>query len=87
MSLELTLHRSLYSTDAVRAAAAAFGALATVTVLDRDHELLVTFSDVDPDVQEVLLDAFANHALFETTKQHASQTPPLRGAAEGVVDG
>jgi hypothetical protein len=68
----LALHRSLYRADAVEAAAAAYAQVATIAIAEEASELLVTFAGVDPDVEGVLLDAFANHALFETIRRHRS---------------
>ncbi len=64
----LTFHRSLYAPPAVRVAAAAFASLATIEVLERENETFVTLSGIDPDVASELLDAFANHVLFETIR-------------------
>ncbi len=88
MSLELTLHRSLYRPDAVRTAATAFGELARIDVRDRDHEVVITFADVDADVEEVLLDAFANHALFETVRARRAEGPvsPAEASSEPSDD-
>ncbi|MCP4867261.1 MAG: hypothetical protein GY898_00905 [Proteobacteria bacterium] len=62
----LQLHRSLYSADAIQAAAAAYAEFAdAITVTESEVEYSVTFTAPDPDVPE-LLDAFANHVLFET---------------------
>jgi len=62
----LTFHRSLYSVPAVRAAAEAYAELASsIDVVEHEVEVVVTITDPDPDLPE-LVDAFANHALFET---------------------
>ena len=62
----LRFHRSLYSEGAIAAAAVAYAELAeAIEVEAGEIEITVTFTAPDPEVPE-LLDAFANHALFET---------------------
>jgi hypothetical protein len=62
----LIFHRSLYSEAAMHTAVEAYrGLAASIEVVERDQEFAVTFTDPDPDVPD-LLDAFANHVLFET---------------------
>ena len=66
MSERLGFHRSLYDPQAVRAAADAYLHLARVEVIEEGDEVLATFIDIDPELADVLLDAFANHVLHET---------------------
>ena len=63
---EIRFSRSLYLPEAIDAAAEAYGGLATIEVVRGDDAIAVTLSDVDPDVADVIEDAFANHALAET---------------------
>ena len=68
----LTFHRSLYSAAALGAAVEAYRALAaSIDVVEREHEFSVTFTEPDPEVPD-LLDAFANHVLFETAAARSS---------------
>ena len=85
MSELLTLHRSLYRPEAVSASAAAFAGLARIEVEPLESEIRIRFDEVDPDVHEVLLDAFANHALAETVRLHrATRGEDPRDATAGV---
>ena len=76
---ELTLHKSLYDGPAVHAVAAQYRDLATITVDEGEHELLVRFEDIDPDVQDVLLDHFGNHVLVESLRSHVGAEQALLG--------
>ncbi len=71
--MRIALSRSLYRPDAVAAAAAAYGALARIEVAEGEHEVVVTLSDSHPDIPD-LLDAFCNHALYETVLRHRADT-------------
>lgn len=85
MSDPLTLHRSLYRPEAIRASAAAFAGLARVEVVQEEEETRINFHDVDPDVADSLIDAFANHALAETVRLHrASRAEDPRDGKAGV---
>lgn len=66
MAEPLVFHRSLYAPEAVEAAVAAFGHLATLGVERREHEMVVRVDDVDARVADRFGDAFANHVLYET---------------------
>ncbi len=61
----LSLHKRLYSRASVQAAADAFVELATIELKSENTHLNVTFSDIDPDVEDVLVQEFANFALAE----------------------
>ncbi len=63
---EITFARSLYSPEAVRAAAEAFSQLAKLEVTVSDDEIRLAVSEPDPDVADVLEDELANFALAET---------------------
>lgn len=76
---EVRLHRSLYGADAVHRVAGMYGNVAQVAVEDLDHELCVRFSQVDPDVSEILLDHFCNHVLAETVKDSRRSEKILAG--------
>lgn len=64
--VEIRFNRSLYLPEAIESAATAYAGLATVAVERGDEATLVTLDDIDPDVADVIEDAFANHALAET---------------------
>ncbi len=61
--------RSLYRDDAIDAAAAAYGELATISVETLADDIVVSVSDIDERVADRLVDAFCNHALFETASR------------------
>ncbi len=60
----LSFHSSLYSRQGVDAAVAIYAEHAEARVIEREHELVVVLQTDE----ELLLDAFANHALFETIR-------------------
>jgi hypothetical protein len=65
--LTLAFHKSLYLPAAVAAAAEAYDDYAeAIDVVDADVETKVTLRGFDERYGEVIGDAFANHALFET---------------------
>lgn len=66
MASTLEFSRSLYSPEAIQAAADAFADLAKLDVSAGDNEIRVSVSDVDPDVRDVLEDELCNYALHET---------------------
>lgn len=78
---ELSLHKSLYDGAAVHAVAGQYSGVARVSVEEGEHELLVRFDQVDPDVADVLLDHFANHVLVQTLRSHVQAEQALTGSA------
>jgi hypothetical protein len=73
--MSLTFSRSLYSVDAIRETAEAYGELARWTVTVDDHSVLVTMEEPS-DIAD-LSDHFANHALHLTI---ASARRAIEGA-------
>jgi hypothetical protein len=74
MSLTLQLHRKLYRPAALETATEAFGDLASISVLRSDRYFIVTFTEVDPDVEAVLTQEFANYVLAETVESRGTST-------------
>jgi hypothetical protein len=67
----VTFSRSLYRIDGIEAAAAAYAALAQITVTPGESEIVVDLTQPHPDIPpDELRDAFCNHALFETVRLH-----------------
>ena len=67
----VTFSRSLYRVDGIEAAAAAYAELAEITVIPGDSEVVVRFERPHPDMpRDQLVDAFCNHALFETVRRY-----------------
>lgn len=62
----LRLDRKLYPKAAVKATVEAFSGLAAIEVASDDRYHVVTMSDVDPEVADVIDKEFANFALAET---------------------
>lgn len=63
----LRFHRSLYATEAVRAAAERFRALAAdIAVEEVDADVIVEMRGVPERLRGRFADELANHALFET---------------------
>ncbi len=74
--IALRFHRSLYPAPAVHAAVAAYGELARIEVEERDEDIAVTLSDIDPDFADQadeFADSFANHVLFEATRSERGE--------------
>ena len=61
----LSLHKRLYPRAAVQSAMDAFEELAVIALASDKNHLQITFSDVDPDVEDVVVQEFANFALAE----------------------
>ena len=75
----VTFSRSLYRLDSIEAAAAAYAQLATINITPGDSEIVVDLVEPHPDIPaDDLVDAFCNHALFETVRMH-------RDAVGGVL--
>ena len=68
--------RSLYDVDAVRAAADAYGGLATIAVKTVGDHVRVEVSEIDPRVADRLVDALCNHALYNTVDRHRARQEP-----------
>ena len=66
MADRVVFSRALYLPEAVRAAAQAYGELATFAVDVSDDDVTVDISEPDPEVASVLVDEFCNHVLHET---------------------
>lgn len=66
--------RDLYSPAGVRAAVDAFGELARFEVAVEDKEIVVSIDEPDPDVADLLVDEFLNHALHETIARHRAHS-------------
>lgn len=62
---------SLYHPEAVREAAAAYGDVAKLVVTEAEDEIVVEIATYDGD-EEVLRDAFCNHALYATIQRDSS---------------
>lgn len=83
MTSEVCLHRSLYDSLAIEEVAAQYAGVARVSVSTTEHELRVVFDEVDPDVAEVLVDHFCNHALAATVVRRNQSEATLRGQSGG----
>ncbi len=68
MADEIRFSRSLYSVEAVDAAVAAYAGLATFEVRQEGDDIAVSVTGIDARVVDRLVDAFCNHALFETVR-------------------
>jgi hypothetical protein len=67
----VTFSRSLYRIDGIESAAAAYAGLAQITVTPGESEIVVSLAQPHPDIPaQELVDAFCNHALFETVRRH-----------------
>ena len=66
MADKVTFSRSLYRLDGIEAAAQAYAEIAKIEVTPNDHDIVVMFECE----HEGFLDAFCNHALFETVRRY-----------------
>ncbi|HHO49593.1 MAG TPA: hypothetical protein ENK18_01690 [Deltaproteobacteria bacterium] len=66
MGEHISFDRSLYAPAAIESAVAAYHHLATFAVIVGDDHTEVQISEIDARVSDVLIDAFCNHALYET---------------------
>jgi hypothetical protein len=68
--MNLSFSRSLYTNEAVEAAAQAYAGVAKIEVHAEGSDVLATIEPLDADAPPDLADAFANHVLFETIVRH-----------------
>jgi hypothetical protein len=66
MAEQIVFDRSLYLTEAVEAAAAAYSEHATIEVTPGDDSVRVVISGVVDNDPKVVSNAFCNHVLHET---------------------
>ena len=66
MPERIEFHRQIYRDDAVAAAVAAYGHLAELTCVETENMLIVEVANPDERVADRLVDALANHVLYET---------------------
>jgi len=78
---ELALHRSLYDAEAVRDLLPQYQGVATIRVDEAEHELRLSFTEIDPDVAPMLVDHFCNHVLVETVTRRNQSLATLSGGA------
>ena len=70
-STRLEFSTSLYRLDAIQSAIAAFEACAQFSVMpaateEEQNFIQIVISDIHPSLEDVLVDTFCNHVLFET---------------------
>ena len=70
MSERIVFSRTLYTAEAVKTAASAYAALTKVEVEVSDTEVVAEFENAPTGE---LVDAFCNHALYETVVQRRRQ--------------
>lgn len=86
MATDLSLHRSLYDSDAVADVAGRYSGVATIDVTVGQHDLVVRFDKVDPDVADILPDHFCNMALQETIVRRNQAEAAMAGTQTGGQD-
>ena len=69
MSDSIRLHRKLYTHPSVEAAKTAYKDLAVISIETEGEYYVLTFEEIDPDVEEMILAEFANYALAETIEE------------------
>ncbi|NOY24624.1 MAG: hypothetical protein GXP62_02020 [Oligoflexia bacterium] len=89
MATDLSLHRSLYDSDAVADVAGRYSGVAMIDITVGPHDLVVRFDKVDPDVADILPDHFCNLALQETIVRRNQAETTMAGTqiAEPDSDG
>jgi len=70
-------HRSLYDVDAVRAAVVAFADLAKLSLVESEHEVLLSIEQPHPQVAAMLADEIGNYALAETIARSRDTAAPV----------
>ncbi len=74
MSHEVRLHAELYDQAAVDAAARAYAEHANIAITRHEHEIVASFATASQGEElDELVDAFCNHALFETISGRQSR--------------
>ena len=68
MAESVRFSRSLYRQEAIEAAVAAYGALAQLALEVHENDFTVSIDNIDERVADRLVDAFCNHALYETAR-------------------
>ena len=73
-SIRLEFSTSLYRLDAIQSAITAFEACAQFSVLaaateEEQNFIQILISEIHPSLEDVLVDTFCNHVLFETIVQ------------------
>lgn len=76
MSETVVFSRELYSLEAVKQAAQDYAELASFQVSDGGADIIVEIAEIDPDVQDVLLDEFCNQALSEVVIRRNQEPSP-----------
>jgi hypothetical protein len=66
MAERIAFDRSLYSPEAVEAAAEAYGELAKIEVTSSDGALVAVLDGIDVEDARTVVHAFCNHVLHET---------------------
>lgn len=60
----IKFNKKLYSQKVINAVAKEFKDLADIKISSQGNYFVATFSQVDSDVEEVIIDEFGNYALF-----------------------
>lgn len=72
--MKLRLHRRIYRGESIRIARDAFIELASIGLTRDGNYTVVEFSEVDPDVSDVICEEFANFALAESIEARGTVT-------------
>ena len=70
MAESVTFDHSIYSPDSIANAAKAYAELLTIALEAGETSTTARFSDLDAEDGPMLVDAFCNHALFETIQRY-----------------
>jgi len=70
--MELRFDRRLYTKTALKEAVESFSHLATFSITEEDTQYVLTLTDIDGDVDDVIKEEFANHALYNTILRRKS---------------
>jgi hypothetical protein len=75
MAEEIAFHRSLYSPEAVAAAAAAYAEHAQIELTETADAIVVKLSGVVGHDPQTVANAFCNHVLYETIVRRRQAEP------------
>jgi hypothetical protein len=65
----VSFDHSIYDQASIETAAATYAGFLEISVAAGDGETTASFSNLDPEQGQMLVDAFCNHVLFETIQR------------------
>ncbi len=72
MSVRIRFNKRLYKKSALKDAAEDFGHLAKIEISEDGEYFDVSMTEIDPDVEDVIKEEFANFALYYSVERRKS---------------